>query len=196
EHFPKIFDPYFTTKQKGSGLGLAISYSIIKKHDGYITVESELGTGTTFRIYLPASERKKPLENQVGRELIEGRGKVLIMDDEESVRNTAGKLLTHIGYEVEFARDGSEAIELYRQAKESNEPFDIVIMDLTIPGGVGGKEAIWQLLEMDPDVKAIVSSGYSNDPIMSDPRQYGFSGVIAKPYEIEDLSKVLHRVVS
>lgn len=195
EHLPRIFDPYFTTKQKGSGLGLATSYSIIKRHDGYITVESQLGVGTTIYIYLPASE--KPISKSEGKEekLNLGQGKVLLMDDEEIVRKVAGKMLEHLGYEVEFAKDGAEAIELYKKAKESGEPFDAVIMDLTIPGGMGGKEAIQRLLEIDPQVKAIVSSGYSNDPIMSNFIEYGFSGVVVKPYKIEDLSKTLHEIM-
>jgi PAS domain S-box-containing protein len=196
EHLHRIFDPYYTTKQKGSGLGLATSYSIIKNHGGHITVESQIGIGTTFYIYLPASagatEAKK---EKVKEELIPGSGKVLVMDDEKIIRDLACDMLASIGYEISVARDGAEAVGLYKEAMNSREPFDAVIMDLTVQGSMGGKEAVQELLKMDPDVKAIVSSGYSNDPIMADFRKYGFMGVIAKPYKIKELSEVLHRVM-
>jgi PAS domain S-box-containing protein len=191
EYREKIFDPFFTTKQKGSGLGLSTAYSIIKKHDGYITVESEIGSGTTFFIYLPASRKRIAKKQAVGGVPISGAGKVLFMDDEEMVRNTAGEMLRRIGYTVEFARDGAQLIEVYVKALVSGQPFDAVIMDLTIPGGMGGKETIKKLLEIDPAVKAIVSSGYSNDPVMADYKKHGFVGVIAKPYRIKQLSEQL-----
>jgi PAS domain S-box-containing protein len=193
----KIFDPYFTTKEAGSGLGLAISYSIVKNHGGHIAVESELGVGTTFHVYLPASERELPVKPTVTVKEIRpsGRGTILIMDDQSDVREIAGQLLKHLGYEVSSAKDGTEAVDLYRKAQEAGRPFDAVIMDLTIPGGMGGKEAIQKLLEIDPKVKAIVSSGYSTDPIMADFRKFGFSGVVSKPYEVEDLSAVLLEVL-
>jgi two-component system, cell cycle sensor histidine kinase and response regulator CckA len=197
EYLPKIFDPYFTTKRKGSGLGLATAYSIIRNHNGYIEVESESGRGTKFYIYIPASE-KKVEEKEAVQKGVEGvsRGRILIMDDEVIIRRAAGKVLSRLGYEVEYAKDGSEAIELYIGAKQRNKPFDVVIMDLTIPGGMGGKEAIERLIEMDPEVKAIVSSGYSDDPIMSDYRGYGFRGVIGKPYSIGELTETLRKVMS
>jgi PAS domain S-box-containing protein len=196
EHLDKIFDPYFTTKEKGSGLGLSITYSIIKKHNGCITVESEIGTGTTFHIYLPALEKVVLAgEKKKERELILGNGRILLMDDERIVRDVLGTMLRHIGYEVDFAEDGDKTIELYRKAKESGSPFDVVILDLTIPGGMGGEKVIKKLIKIDPVVKAIVSSGYSDDPVMSSFRKYGFSGVLLKPYIIQDLSEVLHRVM-
>ncbi len=196
EYLHKIFDPFFTTKQEGSGLGLATTYSIIKKHDGYIDVESDIGKGTSFYIYIPASERDVlELEDLDFKSIKRGRGRVLVMDDEELVRNVAGEMLKTIGYEVEFAKDGFEAIEKYRKAKEREKVFDCVILDLTVPGGMGGKELIKKLVKIDPGVRAIVSSGYSNDPIMSNYREYGFSGVVPKPYEIQELSNVLHEVV-
>jgi len=197
EHLSKIFDPYFTTKERGSGLGLAISYSIVKKHEGYITAESESGGGTTFYIYLPASEKDLfRVENIVEEEnLATGRGKILFMDDQESLRDMVGEMLVYLGYEVVFAREGDEAVELYRKAKESGRDFDAVILDLTIPGGTGGKEAVQKLREIDPGVKAIVSSGYSYDPVMSEYKKYGFNGVVVKPYEIGELSKVLYKVI-
>jgi two-component system cell cycle sensor histidine kinase/response regulator CckA len=200
EHLEKIFDPYFTTKEmgnrKGLGLGLSISHSIIKRHHGYIHVESAPGIGTTFSIYLPACEPeipKKTIQEQTPRV---GRGNILVMDDEEIVRDVAGEMLAHLGYEVAFAKNGDEAIELSKKAGELGKPFSAIIMDLTIPGGMGGKEAIKKMLETDPGVKAIVSSGYSNDPVMTDFKTYGFSGVITKPYKIEELRKALHRVIT
>jgi PAS domain S-box-containing protein len=194
EHLPKIFDPYFTTKQKGSGLGLSTSYSIIKKHDGYMRVDSELGKGSTFSIYLPASSDKIEPERPP-EALLRGQGKILIMDDEEAVREVAGEILTLLGYQVGYAEEGGEAIARFQEASAAGAPFDLVLMDLTVPGKMGGKEAIQKLLEIDPHVKAIVSSGYSNDPIMADYARYGFKGVIAKPYQIEELSKTVHEVL-
>jgi len=194
EHLPKIFDPYFTTKQQGSGLGLATSYSIIKQHNGHIAAESELGTGTTFSVYLPSSE--EPIEeHKVEKEIVAGRGKILFMDDEEAVRITAGRMLERLGYKVEFASDGDEAVRFYKKAKKSGGPFDAAIIDLTIPGGMGGRETIKKLLEVDPDVKAIVSSGYSSDPVMANYEEYGFSNVLVKPYLMEELSEKLHQLL-
>ena len=195
EHLSDIFDPYFTTKHKGSGLGLATSYSIIKNHEGCITVESKLGVGTTFYLYLPASQKEPLTKKDIAEGPLAGKGRVLVMDDEEIIRDLTGELLSHLGYEVESARDGAEAIGLYKQAKAASRPFAVVIMDLTIPGGMGGKETMQKLLEIDPGVKAIVSSGYSNDPIMTDYRQYGFSAVVAKPYKVQELSKTLQAVM-
>ncbi len=195
EHLPKIFDPYFTTKQKGSGLGLSTAYSIIKKHDGHMTADSGLGKGSIFSIYLTASSHNIEPGRQSEAPL-QGEGKILIMDDEPAVREVAGELLGFLGYRVGYAEDGAEAIALYQEASASGEPFDLVIMDLTVPGKMGGKEAIQRLLEIDPQVKAIVSSGYSNDPIMADYPRYGFKGVIAKPYQLHQLSKTVHDVIT
>lgn len=191
----KIFDPYFTTKQKGSGLGLATSYSIIKNHSGYLGVESELGRGTKFYIYLLASDKKEAPGIDYEEKIIRGKGRILLMDDEDGVREALGAMLNQIGYDVEYARDGKEAIEKYLRTKENKNPFDLVIMDLTIPGEMGGKEAIKKLLKIDPSIKAIVSSGYSSDPVMSEFQKYGFRGVIPKPYSIEDLSATVDRVI-
>ena len=194
KYVSKVFDPYFTTKQKGSGLGLSTCYSIIKNHDGYITVESEVGVGTTFYVWLPASPEKgeKKKKNKVP---VTGEGRVLLMDDEALVLDAASEILQFLGYTVVQARDGKEAVHLYKKALKT-DPFDVVIMDLTIPGGVGGKEALLKLLEIDPSVKAIVSSGYSTDPILADYKTHGFKGAVIKPYSIEELSKTLHTVLT
>jgi PAS domain S-box-containing protein len=196
EHLPKIFDPYFTTKQQGSGLGLATAYSIVKKHDGLITVESELGRGTRFHIYLPATETGQRVESAEAKPPPHGQGKILVMDDEPRIREMLGRVLGHFGYELGFAEDGAEAVAQYEDAKRSGAPFDVVIMDLIVPGGMGGKEAIQKLRQVDPTACVIVSSGYSNDPIMSDFRSFGFCEAVAKPYRHEDLREVLHRVMS
>jgi PAS domain S-box-containing protein len=196
EHLSKIFDPYFTTKQKGSGLGLSTAYSIIKSHGGFIDVESQLGRGTKFYIYIPASDKEIPKESGLKEKPTVGKGRVLVMDDEKMIREITERMLDLIGYEGECAKDGMEAIEIYKRAKEENRSFNAVIMDLTIPGGIGGKEAIERLISIDPDVRAIVSSGYSDDRVMSEYEKYGFKGVLSKPYNIEGLSKVLHKVIN
>ncbi len=195
EHLAKIFDPYFTTKHKGSGLGLSMTYTTINAHDGHITVDSEMGKGTTFRIYMPASHEELVESEDREARLKKGAGKILVMDDDEAIRKVTEKILMELGYEVSCASDGAETIALYQDAARSGRPFDALIMDLTIPGGMGGKEAIQQLLSIDPQASAIVSSGYSNDPIMSDFKKFGFRGVATKPYSIEKLSWVLHDVL-
>jgi PAS domain S-box-containing protein len=195
QYLHRIFDPYFTTKRKGSGLGLATVYSIIRNHDGYVGVESKVGTGTTFRIYIPASENRLPEIMETEEILHGGSGKILVMDDEEIIRDVAADILGHLGYSAVACCDGSEAIELYRQAITTKEPFTAVIMDLTIPGGMGGREAAARILEVDPDALLIVSSGYSNDPVIANFHHYGFSGVVAKPFDAEGLAKELKRLI-
>ena len=195
KYLHQIFDPYFSTKQKGSGLGLATAYAIIKNHSGHIHVESQLGVGATFHIYLPATDQGVPAAEPETAKPAMGHGKVLVMDDEEMVREFLGRMLSRLGYEADFACDGSQAIEKFLKAQESDQAFDAVILDLTIPGGMGGKEAMQGLLKIDPQVKAIVSSGYSDDPIMADFQKYGVSDVIAKPYRVAELSKILQRVI-
>ena len=189
EYLSKVFDPYFTTKESGTGLGLATVYSIIKKHDGHIFLQSELGVGTTIHIYLPASSGK--VEERKTTEYVEkkavGKGRVLVMDDDKIVREVACEVLKNAGFEVDGAEDGKVTIKLYKEAMVSDAPYDLVIMDLTVPGAMGGKEAIAGLLKIDPNVKAIVSSGYSNDPVMADHRKFGFIGMLAKPYAIKEL---------
>lgn len=196
ENLGKIFDPYFTTKEQGSGLGLATSHSIIKKHGGYITVESLPEKGTVFYIYLPASARSDEPGRAEGEPASRGKGRILIMDDEDMIREITGELLQNLGYQVEFAKNGNEAIDTYKEARDSGRPFDAVILDLTIPGGMGGKETVKGLLDIDPATRAIVSSGYSNDPIMADFKEYGFCGVIIKPYRLAELNQTLQNILN
>lgn len=196
EHLESVFDPYFSTKQDGSGLGLAVSYSIVHHHEGHITAESELGVGSTFRIYLPASEAPLPSEMPGTRAVPVDRPiKVLLMDDEQVVQDVVGDVLTDLGYEVTFALNGEEAIRHYADAAASGRPFDVAVLDLTVPGGKGGKACCEQLIQMDPDVKAIVSSGYSDDPVMANFRMYGFKAAIPKPYRIPKLCAVISDVL-
>lgn len=195
QHLKKIFDPYFTTKQTGTGLGLATSYSIIKKHNGYLSTESKLDKGTSFYIFLPALTKPQKIKTKKQTKLIIGKGRILFMDDEPSLRKAIRRMLTKMGFEVEVAVEGNEAIKLYNQAKEIKNSFDIVIMDLTIPGGMGGEVAIKKLLKIDPKARVIVSSGYSNNPVMANYKDYGFVGILMKPYSMEDLSIVLQDVL-
>ena len=195
DHINKIFDPFFTTKQKGSGLGLTTSYSIIQKHNGYITVKSTQGAGTAFYIYLPASFAETPLIAQEEERAIEGKGRILFMDDEEPIRTLVSEMLNILGYATTTANDGDEAIELYQQAIDLDKPYNLVIMDLTVPGGMGGKDAIKELMKIDPTVKAIVSSGYSSYDILSNFRVHGFKDFIAKPYRLKQLSEVVNKVL-
>jgi len=195
EHRARVFDPFFTTKHKGRGLGLATAYSIVRKHDGLIEADSKTEGGATFHVYLPASAQSTAPETEDASNLSSGQGRVLVMDDEPEILNFCHVALKRLGYQAELARDGEEAIRRYRDARESGRPFSAVIMDLTIPGGMGGKEAIKHLLELDPRARVIVSSGYSNDPVMAEFRKFGFLGVVAKPYEIRELAKVLQQVI-
>ena len=199
EHLDKIFDPYYTTKQKGSGLGLATVYSIVKMHDGHITVESDRGAGASFHIYLPASKKATATEQLPDIEdcapHVNVVGKILVMDDEPMVRDTAGHMLRYFGHSFDYATDGLEATEKYREAMQAGEPFDVVILDLTIPGGMGGLDTIKALRELDPQVSAIVSSGYSTDPVMAQHEQYGFRGVVTKPYLARDLAAAVQEAL-
>jgi PAS domain S-box-containing protein len=192
----KIFDPYFSTKEGKSGLGLATSYSIINKHGGHISVDSESEYGAAFHIYLPAAEAIREKIRREERKALKGNERVLIMDDEEAVREVAEGILNSIGCEIELAQDGTEALELYLKAKEAGRPFDVVILDLTVSGGMGGMETIKKLLEIDKDVKAIVSTGYSNDPVMAEYRKYGFMGALNKPYKLQEFNEVLSLVIA
>ena len=198
KHQKRIFDPYYTTKKAGNGLGLATVYSIIEKHGGHISVDSEPGRGTTFTLYLPASEEAVSLATAGGetKEFASIQtGKILVMDDEAAIRQVAADMLGAIGYAVETAPEGSAALEKYKQAMSAGKPFDAVIMDLTVPGGMGGAEAIKLLLTVDGQASAIVSSGYSGDPVLAHYKDYGFKGIITKPYSIEKLQQVIDQVL-
>jgi len=191
----QIFDPYYSTKEMGHGLGLSICHSIIKRHNGHIEVQSQIDQGTIFTIYLPVSadQTQKPLNTTTS--ISKGQGKILLMDDEEIVQTTVGRLLNTLGYEVEIVSHGEAALQAYQTAHAS-KPFDLVIMDLTIPGGMGGKETVNKLLKIDPNARVIVSSGYSNDPVLTNPKAYGFLGTIKKPVDIKEISQTIKRVLN
>ena len=195
DQLPKIFDPYFTTKASGSGLGLAIAYAIVAKHDGRITVTSDIGVGTTVSLYLPASTHPLVSTPDRPRPSVIWQGMVLVMDDDEAIRDVLVDMLTQLGYQSQCARHGAEAIALYQQARDAGQPFTAVLLDLTIPGGMGGKETIVHLQAIDPQVCAIVSSGYANDPLMANFSAYGFRGVLSKPYTVEGLNEALQRAI-
>ena len=196
QYLQKIFDPYFTTKEKGSGLGLATSYSIIRNHGGLIDVTSELGKGTTFFIYLPAVEGEKEISETPIASSVVRKGKILVMDDDEMIRNVARELILALGHEVDLVENGEAAIEQYRAAMVSGTPFDVVILDLTIRWGMGGRDTIQQLREIDPGVRAIVSSGYPDDAVVADYKKYGFNARLTKPYELEELRDALNALLS
>lgn len=206
ENLKQIFDPYFTTKESGNGLGLASSYSIIKTHKGIITADSSVGHGSIFRVYLPKStqparaeaqpkttEEKKPGKKET---IHRGKGRILVMDDMEAMMMVAGEILTVLGYEVEYSTNGQEAIDAYKAAKESGNPFDAAVFDLTVPGGMGGEEAANLLKEYDPGLIAIASSGYTTSNVMSNYKNSAFKAVVPKPYRIKEMSDALYGVLN
>jgi CheY-like chemotaxis protein len=196
EHIKKIFDPYYTTKKQGSGLGLATSFSIVKQHGGIIEVQSEAGVGSTFFIYLPASGKNMAMAAEGEISPRTGGGKILVMDDDEMVRTLAARMIAKLGYGVEFAVNGEEALAKYAQAREAGRAYDVVILDLTIKGGMGGKETIARLVALDPGVRAMVSSGYSDDQVMANFREHGFQAALAKPFTMAKLSKTLQDLMA
>ncbi len=205
----KIFDPYFSTKdmgvQKAQGLGLAICHSIITRHHGFITVESEPEKGAVFCVYLPvlAFEEtdlqelaKNNIEEVSAEQSVKNKGKILVMDDEEAIRTLMNHIINRLGHDVETSSDGKQAIEIYTKSMESEKPFDAVILDLTNQFGMGGQETMGKLLQIDPDVKGIIITGYCDDPVVKNYRAYGFSGVLTKPVIRDELSRVLNEVIS
>ncbi|GAB6063786.1 PAS domain-containing protein [Deferrisoma palaeochoriense] len=201
EHLPKIFDPYFTTKQTGSGLGLATVHSIVRRHGGTVTVASKLGEGTRFRVYLPAATAGSAPVSPEAPEPAgpgarpSGAARILVMDDEEMLRDVLCEVLEDMGYQVEATADGEEAVERYREEREAGRPFDLVILDLTVPAGVGGQEALRRIREFDPGVRAVASSGYASDPVLANPGEHGFAGSVAKPYRLDELDRVIRSIL-
>jgi len=203
ENLKRIFDPYFTTKKDGNGLGLASSYSIIKSHKGILTVDSEVEKGSTFTIHLPRSKQKPrtdatetaKAEGDTKSSLHMGQGRILVMDDMEAMMMVAGEIIGMLGYEVSYSTNGEEAIKAYKAAKDAGTPFDAVVFDLTVPGGMGGEEAAYLLMEYDPDLIAIASSGYTTSNVMSDFEHSPFKAVVPKPYRIKEMSDALQRVI-
>ena len=194
ENLTKIFDPYFTTKTGGSGLGLATVYSIIKKHDGLIDVTSKVGQGTCFSIYLPATEKQPEQKSQPSIYHVDQDSslRILVMDDEEEILEVVSDTLEFLGHTCMTARDGQEMLHIYQKAMKRGEVFDAVIMDMTVPGGMGGKEAIQKLLQIDSNAVAIASSGYSHDDVIANYKKYGFKAVLNKPYTMDELARILN----
>lgn len=195
----RVFDPYFTTKDQGSGLGLTTCYAIVQKHDGNIWVESSLGEGTAFFVALPAAETGHPIAAREDKQAdvpVRGSGRLLIMDDEAGVRDVAKRMLERWGYEVDVAADGDEAEALYRAARDEDRPYSAVVLDLTIPGARDGLQTLDALREIDPDVAAVMTTGYSHSPAVNDYRAKGVAGFVPKPYEVQDLAREVQRMVA
>jgi PAS domain S-box-containing protein len=195
EQLDRIFDPYFTTKKGGNGLGLTTAFSIIKRHGGHIFVESTPGKGSIFTFFLPVSDKPENKKDTDDSIMKRGTGKVLIMDDDVIVRTVVETLLKKAGYSPVGVSNGTQTLEIYTEALSQNEPFLVTIMDLTIPGGMGGKETVRKLREIDPRARVIAFSGYSNDPIFTDFKQYGFDGVLAKPFSIQEFMRAIGSVL-
>lgn len=203
----RIFDPYYTTKHDGNGIGLASSFTIIKNHGGLLTAESTLEQGSTFRVYLPqslqATEQQAATalsssgieQSALPTAIHQGQGRILVMDDMEAMMNVAGEILSVLGYQVEFSTHGQEAIDLYKQADKNGRRFDAVVFDLTVPGAMGGEEAAEILIQYDPDLMAIASSGYSSSDIMSNYKDSPFQAVVPKPYRIKEMSDTLNQLL-
>jgi CheY-like chemotaxis protein len=197
EHLSRVFDPFFTTKQSGSGLGLATAYSIVHRHGGAIDVESESGKGTRIRVDLPARTETGAPEIATAAAPITERAlprRILVLDDEHYIREVLSLMMKSMGCEVDAVASGDEVVELYRRARDVGRSYDLVILDLTVPGGRGGVEVLAELLKMDPGVRAVASSGYSDDPVMADPRAAGFLASLPKPYRVADLARVLREM--
>ncbi len=193
----RVFDPYFTTKQTGTGLGLAIVHGIVSRHQGHVGIESAPDVGTTFTVFLPAEKAAGTHQEraQPDRAPTPGSARILLMDDDEMILNVTSQMIEQLGHAVETASNGREAIDKYAEALNSKAPFDLTIMDLTVPGGMGGKKAIGELLAIDPSAKVIVASGYSSDPVLADYGKHGFLGCLAKPFDSEELGDTISRAL-
>ncbi len=192
----KIFDPYVTTKSSGTGLGLAVAFSNVAQHGGHITLESRVGLGTTFHVYLPASDGLDSRERRVSGDSAEpGSGRILVMDDEPAVKDVCAEMLRFLGYEVETTQDGQEAIDLFLSRREEGRPFDLVITDLTVPGGMGGKVVAERLRRTVPEVRVIAASGYYHDPVMARYGDHGFVGALRKPFTTVELGELVSGVL-
>ena len=198
KEFDQIFNPYFTTKLNGLGLGLSIVKSIVDTNGGFISLKSNLGLGTTFSVYLPALQKKVQLETKFScsDQTLSGKGRILVMDDEEIIRNFVGTTLQKAGYQIVLTNSGSETLDLFKNEIKAGKKFDALILDLTIPGDFGGKEILEELFMIDPNVKAVVSSGYYNDPAIKNFKNFGFHGKLVKPYNIQEICRVLHNVIN
>jgi CheY-like chemotaxis protein len=196
EHLARIFEPFFTTKEHGSGLGLATVFSVVRKHRGHVTVESSVGRGTTFRVWLPAAKAEPAEKPALASPLEPLHGRVLFMDDEEPIRRMTLTLLERLGLETTVTADGHEAVQQFALARAGGQAFDVVIMDLTVPGAMGGAEAMREILKLDPNARGIVSSGYSSDPVMANYRAHGFRAMVPKPYRIADFARTLREVLA
>ncbi|NPV45846.1 MAG: PAS domain S-box protein [Armatimonadetes bacterium] len=193
---PRVFDPYFTTRPEGNGLGLTIAYSIVKKHGGHIVAQSPAGQGAVMDVFLPATDRQPtPKDEQAMVQGQQRTGRILVMDDDAMIRKVASTILRHLGYEVDLASDGEEAVAMYREAMAAGRCYALVILDLTVRGGLGGCEAMAQLRALDPEVRALACSGYSNDPVMANCAEHGFCGVVVKPYQTQELGEAVSRAL-
>jgi CheY-like chemotaxis protein len=195
DDLPKLFDPFFTTKPDAAGLGLATSYSIVRRHGGHMSVTSREGIGASFHVYLPASSNAPSAGNATAPKGRPVQARILIMDDEALVRSMLSRMLERLGHRVTATSDGAEAIDTYLKAKNDRAPFDAVIVDLTVPSGIGGLSVLDALLRADPSAKVIVSSGYSTDATMANAEDHGFAGVIPKPFSLEQVRSTLEEVL-
>ena len=195
----RVFDPYFSTKEEGNGLGLSVCYSIMKKHDGWIAIDSTPGKGTTVTLAFPAREDPGSTDGESAvsedRESPHKALSILVMDDEEGIRDLLSRMLSRLGHRCQVTDEGEMALRVYQDSKDREQAFDIVILDLTVKGGKGGREAIEKILAYDSEAVCIASSGYSEDPVMSRFEDFGFSGVLKKPYGVEDLGRALDQAI-
>lgn len=195
EHVEKIFDPFFTTKKHGTGLGLATVLSLVRKHGGQITLDTQIGVGTLFTVYLPRAEQAAEVQARRAPSLRFGTGRVLFMDDDAGIAALTATMLESLNYKYDLAKNGEEAVALYRRSLNVGRPYDAVILDLTIVGGMGGEPCFQELRRLDPEVRAIVASGYDDDELARQFLEKGFCGYLTKPYRVGDLGRTLKAVL-